>query len=268
MARRVRRLQAYHLDAAQVLLTGAATIARMRGRGVRPGVVPTQRERRGDHPRAAFRRQRRLAALIAQMIKADALVLLTDVDGSGTLLRIIRVRSSNASPARTTFMSVLVTGAGSRWHGRHGDEGAGRDAGDGQRHRRAWPAQTTQSWKRRRVAPGSNRRPSVQPSSPDRTRGTSAARSLADEGAAQAITVGKQLVAGVPPVLGHFEAGDARTLPVTGTHSRGVSGYDSIPGQTAGAGGDGWWRDTSIQASNSPRRPAGGVRRRIFCAER
>ena len=82
--------QAHHLDAAQVLLTTddvmrrdhytnvRAALTRLLGLGVVPilnenDAVTTRELRFGDNDR--------LAALIAQMIKADALVLLTDVDG-------------------------------------------------------------------------------------------------------------------------------------------------------------------------------------------
>ena len=90
MARWTAAFQAHHLDAAQVLLTTddvmrrdhytnvRAALSRLLGLGVVPilnenDAVTTRELRFGDNDR--------LAALIAQMIKADALVLLTDVDG-------------------------------------------------------------------------------------------------------------------------------------------------------------------------------------------
>ena len=124
MARWTAAFQAHHLDAAQVLLTTddvmrrdhytnvRAALSRLLGLGVVPilnenDAVTTRELRFGDNDR--------LAALIAQMIKADALVLLTDVDGlytappdhPGSEL-IERVASAD------DLMSVLVTGAGSR----------------------------------------------------------------------------------------------------------------------------------------------------------
>ena len=124
MARWTAAFQAHHLDAAQVLLTTddvmrrdhytnvRAALTRLLGLGVVPilnenDAVTTRELRFGDNDR--------LAALIAQMIKADALVLLTDVDGlytappdhPGSEL-IERVEGAD------DLMSVLVTGAGSR----------------------------------------------------------------------------------------------------------------------------------------------------------
>ena len=124
MARWTAAFQAHHLDAAQVLLTTddvmrrdhytnvRASLTRLLGLGVVPilnenDAVTTRELRFGDNDR--------LAALIAQMIKADTLVLLTDVDGlytappdhPGSKL-IERVESAD------DLMSVLVTGAGSR----------------------------------------------------------------------------------------------------------------------------------------------------------
>lgn len=88
MARWTAAFQAHHLDAAQVLLTTddvmrrdhytnvRAALTRLLGLGVVPilnenDAVTTRELRFGDNDR--------LAALIAQMIKADALVLLTDI---------------------------------------------------------------------------------------------------------------------------------------------------------------------------------------------
>ena len=147
MARWTAAFQAHHLDAAQVLLTTddvmrrdhytnvRASLTRLLGLGVVPilnenDAVTTRELRFGDNDR--------LAALIAQMIKADALVLLTDVDGlytappdhPGSKL-IERVESAD------DLMSVLDGCGFARGHGRHGNEGAGSDAGDHQWHRRA-----------------------------------------------------------------------------------------------------------------------------------
>ena len=67
MARWTAAFQAHHLDAAQVLLTTDDVMRRDHYTNVRAsltrllglGVVPILNEkRRGDHPRAAFRRQR------------------------------------------------------------------------------------------------------------------------------------------------------------------------------------------------------------------
>ena len=105
MARWTAAFQAHHLDAAQVLLTTddvmrrdhytnvRAALSRLLGLGRRPD---PQRERRRDHPGAALRRNDRLAALIAQMIKADALVLLTDATDCTRRPRTTRLAADRA----------------------------------------------------------------------------------------------------------------------------------------------------------------------------
>ena len=289
MARWTAAFQAHHLDAAQVLLTTddvmrrdhytnvRASLTRLLGLGVVPilnenDAVTTRELRFGDNDR--------LAALIAQMIKADALVLLTDVDGlytappdhPGSKL-IERVESAD------DLMSVLVTGAGSR-------VGTGGMATKVQAAMLATAsgigvqlACADDSG----VGPGghaaSARGSSLRPERPASRRlwiahvAPSRGEIIVDEGAAHAITVGKKslLVAGVRSVLGHFEAGDVVDVASpTGLVARGVSGYDSdtlaeIAGSgTAELAGSG---SRAPQAGNSPRRP-GGVGRRIFCAER
>ena len=228
MARWTAAFQAHHLDAAQVLLTTddvmrrdhytnvRAALSRLLGLGVVPilnenDAVTTRELRFGDNDR--------LAALIAQMIKADALVLLTDVDGlytappdhPGSEL-IERVASAD------DLMSVLVTGAGSR-------------VGTGGMATKVQAAMLATASGIGVQLASANDLGSVAPS-----RG----EIIVDEGAAKAITVGKKslLVAGVHSVLGHFEAGDVVDVASpTGLIARGVSGYDSDTlGQIAGAG--------------------------------
>ena len=255
MARWTAAFQAHHLDAAQVLLTTddvmrrdhytnvRASLTRLLGLGVVPilnenDAVTTRELRFGDNDR--------LAALIAQMITADALVLLTDVDGlytappdhPGSQL-IERVAGVD------DLMSVLVTGAGSR-------VGTGGMAtkvqaamlatasGIGVQLASANDLQTVLegthvgTWFEPSAQRPASRRLWIAHVAPSR------GEIIVDEGAARAITEGKKslLVAGVHSVLGHFEAGDVVDVASpTGLIARGVSGYDSDTlAEVAGAG--------------------------------
>ena len=255
MARWTAAFQAHHLDAAQVLLTTddvmrrdhytnvRASLTRLLGLGVVPilnenDAVTTRELRFGDNDR--------LAALIAQMIKADALVLLTDVDGlytappdhPGSQL-IERVTGAD------DLMSVLVTGAGSR-------VGTGGMATKVQAAMLATASgigvQLASADDLQAVLEGTRVGTWFEPSSqrPASRRlwiahvAPSRGEIIVDEGAARAITAGKKslLVAGVHSVLGHFEAGDVVDVASpTGLIARGVSGYDSDTlAEVAGAG--------------------------------
>ena len=255
MARWTAAFQAHHLDAAQVLLTTddvmrrdhytnvRASLTRLLGLGVVPilnenDAVTTRELRFGDNDR--------LAALIAQMIKADALVLLTDVDGlytappdhPGSQL-IERVTGAD------DLMSVLVTGAGSR-------VGTGGMATKVQAAMLATASgigvQLASADDLQAVLEGTRVGTWFEPSSqrPASRRlwiahvAPARGEIIVDEGAARAITAGKKslLVAGVHSVLGHFEAGDVVDVASpTGLIARGVSGYDSDTlAEVAGAG--------------------------------
>ena len=178
----------------------------------------------------------RLAALIAQMIKADALVLLTDVDGlytappdhPGSEL-IERVESAD------DLMSVLVTGAGSRV-GTGGmatkvqaamlatTSGIGVQLACADALEAVLAGKNVGTWFEPSQERPASRRLWIAHVAPSR------GEIIVDEGAVQAITVGKKslLVAGVRSVLGHFEAGDVVDVASpTGLVARGVSGYDS-----------------------------------------
>ena len=245
MARWTAAFQAHHLDAAQVLLTTddvmrrdhytnvRASLTRLLGLGVVPilnenDAVTTRELRFGDNDR--------LAALIAQMIKADALVLLTDVDGlytappdhPGSKL-IERVESAD------DLMSVLVTGAGSRV-GTGGmatkvqaamlatTSGIGVQLACADALESVLAGRSVGTWFEPSQERPASRRLWIAHVAPSR------GEIIVDEGAAQAITVGKKslLVAGVRSVLGHFEAGDVVDVASpTGLVARGVSGYDS-----------------------------------------
>ena len=205
MARWTAAFQAHHLDA-----------------------VPTRELRFGDNDR--------LAALIAQMIKADALVLLTDVDGlytappdhPGSEL-IERVEGAD------DLMSVLVTGAGSRV-GTGGmatkvqaamlatASGIGVQLASADALPRVLSGTRVGTWFAPAEQRPASRRLWIAHVAPSR------GEIIVDEGAARAITAGKKslLVAGVHSVLGHFEAGDVVDVASpTGLVARGVSGYDS-----------------------------------------
>lgn len=116
--------QAHHMDVAQLLLTTEDVMSREHYTNVQScldkllglGVVPIINENDAVTTRELrFGDNDRLAAYVAQMVTADALVLLTDVDGlysappshPGSRL-ISEVRSTDELHA------VLVTGAGSK----------------------------------------------------------------------------------------------------------------------------------------------------------
>ena len=255
MARWTAAFQAHHLDAAQVLLTTddvmrrdhytnvRAALSRLLGLGVVPilnenDAVTTRELRFGDNDR--------LAALIAQMIKADALVLLTDVDGlytappdhPGSQL-IERVAGVD------DLMSVLVTGAGSRV-GTGGmatkvqaamlatASGIGVQLASANDLQAVLEGTHVGTWFEPSAQRPASRRLWIAHVAPSR------GEIIVDEGAARAITEGKKslLVAGVHSVLGHFEAGDVVDVASpTGLIARGVSGYDSDTlAEVAGAG--------------------------------
>ena len=255
MARWTAAFQAHHLDAAQVLLTTddvmrrdhytnvRASLTRLLGLGVVPilnenDAVTTRELRFGDNDR--------LAALIAQMIKADALVLLTDVDGlytappdhPGSQL-IERVAGAD------DLMSVLVTGAGSRV-GTGGmatkvqaamlatASGIGVQLASANDLQAVLEGRHVGTWFEPSAQRPASRRLWIAHVAPSR------GEIIVDEGAARAITEGKKslLVAGVHSVLGHFEAGDVVDVASpTGLIARGVSGYDSDTlAEVAGAG--------------------------------
>ena len=255
MARWTAAFQAHHLDAAQVLLTTddvmrrdhytnvRASLTRLLGLGVVPilnenDAVTTRELRFGDNDR--------LAALIAQMITADALVLLTDVDGlytappdhPGSQL-IERVAGVD------DLMSVLVTGAGSRV-GTGGmatqvqaamlatASGIGVQLASAKDLQAVLEGTHVGTWFEPSAQRPASRRLWIAHVAPSR------GEIIVDEGAARAITEGKKslLVAGVHSVLGHFEAGDVVDVASpTGLIARGVSGYDSDTlAEVAGAG--------------------------------
>ena len=242
MARWTAAFQAHHLDAAQVLLTTddvmrrdhytnvRASLTRLLGLGVVPilnenDAVTTRELRFGDNDR--------LAALIAQMIKADALVLLTDVDG---LYTAPPDHPGSQLIERVTgvddLMSVLVTGAGSRV-GTGGmatkvqaamlatASGIGVQLASANDLQAVLEGTHVGTWFEPRAQRPASRRLWIAHVAPSR------GEIIVDEGAARAITEGKKslLIAGVHSVLGHFEAGDVVDVASpTGLIARGVCG--------------------------------------------
>ena len=242
MARWTAAFQAHHLDAAQVLLTTddvmrrdhytnvRAALTRLLGLGVVPilnenDAVTTRELRFGDNDR--------LGALIAQMIQADALVLLTDVDGLYTAppdhpgSQLIETVTG-----ADDLMSVLVTGAGSRV-GTGGmatkvqaamlatTSGIGVQLANADALQAVLAGSCVGTWFEPSHERPASRRLWIAHVAPSR------GEIVVDEGAAQAITVGKKslLVAGVRAVLGHFDAGDVVDVACpTGLVARGLSG--------------------------------------------
>ena len=208
-------------------------MTRLLGLGVVPilnenDAVTTRELRFGDNDR--------LAALIAQMIQADALVLLTDVDGLYTAppdhpgSQLIE-RVSGADD----LMSVLVTSTGSRV-GTGGmaskvqaammasASGIGVQLASADDLESVLLGERVGTWFEPSEERPASRRLWIAHVAPSR------GEIIVDEGAASAITAGKKslLVAGVRSVMGHFEAGDVVDVASpTGLIARGVSGYDS-----------------------------------------
>ena len=101
----------------------------------------------------------RLAALVAHLVRADALVLLSDIDSLYTGRRTSPVREPDRHDRATTTTCTGSSSARSRQQRRHrrsGDQGVGRAPRRGIRHRRArhvrrpsarrWQAPTIGTW--------------------------------------------------------------------------------------------------------------------------
>lgn len=245
VARWSSAFQSHHLSVAQLLLTTEDVMRREHYTNVREaldkllgfGVIPIINENDAVTTRELrFGDNDRLAAYIAQIVAADALVLLTDVDGLYTAPpthpgaeRISRVRSTD------DLLSVLVTGAGSK-------VGSGGMVTKVQAATMAASSGIgvilTSASQLEDVLEGDEVGTYFEPS---KTRPASRRLWIAhaapsrgelavDEGAARAITQGKKslLSAGVRSVLGHFEAGDVVDIVgPTRLIARGIVAYDS-----------------------------------------
>ncbi|WP_040434698.1 glutamate 5-kinase [Schaalia vaccimaxillae] len=257
MAQWTAAFHSHHLSAAQVLLTTADVMRREHYTNVRAaldkllsfGTVPIINENDAVTTREVrFGDNDRLAAYIAQMVQADALVLLTDVDGLYTAppshpgAELIEKVSSTDD-----LMSVLVTGTGSKV-GSGGMvtkvQAATMAAGSGigvvltsadrvadvleMRDAGTWfePSDTRPASRRLWIAHAATSRGEI----------------VVDEGAAAAITNGKKslLAAGAVQVLGHFSAGDVvDVVSQTRLIARGICAYDSeVCSQMAGSCAD------------------------------
>lgn len=257
VARWTNAFHAHHLDVAQVLLTTSDVMRRSHYTNVRDclerllalGVVPIINEndvvatgelRFGDNDR--------LASYIAQMIAADSLVLLSDVDGLYSAPPShLGAELIPEVQATDELRAVLVTGEGSRL-GTGGMvtkvQAATMAASSGievlltsadnlgpvleGQHCGTWFAPS-------KVRPASRRLwiAHVAPS---------AGELIVDEGAARAITGGKKslLAAGITQVIGHFDSGEVVDIAgPTGLLGRGVVSYDAdTVGQIAGCSAD------------------------------
>ena len=205
------------------------------------------------------------------MIKADALVLLTDVDGlytappdhPGSEL-IERVASAD------DLMSVLVTGAGSRV-GTGGmatkvqaamlatASGIGVQLASANDLGSVLEGRRVGTWFEPSAQRPASRRLWIAHVAPSR------GEIIVDEGAAKAIDGRQEVSAGCWRALGARSFRGRGVVDVaspTGLIARGVSGYDSGhtgPDRRRGYGTAGGGRIRASQAGNSPRRP-GGVR--------
>lgn len=245
VARWTAAFQAHHLDVAQLLLTTEDVMRREHYTNVRSalarllscGVVPIINENDAVTTRELrFGDNDRLASYVAQMVAADALILLTDVDGLYTAppsypgSQLIREVHSTDD-----LHAVLVTGSASKV-GTGGmvtkvqaatmaaTSGIGVVLTSADELGTALSGIATGTW----FAPSS-----VRPAS-RRLWIAHAAHSrgeiIVDEGAGRAITAGKKslLAAGVVRIIGHFDLGDVVDIAgPTGLLARGIVSYDS-----------------------------------------
>lgn len=245
VARWSSAFHAHHLDVAQLLLTTDDVMRRDHYTNVRAcldkllslGVVPIINENDAVTTRELrFGDNDRLASYVAQMVTADALVLLTDVDGlysappshPGAHL-IDEVRSTDELHA------VLVTGTGSKL-GSGGmvtkvqaatmaaSSGIGVILTCADRLAQVLAGEKVGTWFAPSAVRPASRRLWIAHAAPSR------GEIVVDEGAAVAITRGKKslLAAGVTRVLGHFNSGDVVDVAgPAGLLARGIVSYDS-----------------------------------------
>ncbi|WP_231367398.1 glutamate 5-kinase [Schaalia sp. ZJ405] len=237
--------RAHHRDAAQLLLTTgdvmrrehytnvSAALDKLLGFGVIPIInendaVTTREVRFGDNDR--------LAAYIAQMVAADVLILLTDVDGLYTAppsqpgSELVRTVT-----ATDDLMSVLVTGAGSKV-GSGGmvtkvqastmaaSSGIGVVLTSARNLEAVLHGEDVGTWFEPSHKRPASRRLWIAHAAPSR------GELAVDEGAVRAIVEGKKslLAAGVRRVMGNFAAGDV--VDIVGPQylvARGIVSYDS-----------------------------------------
>ena len=237
--------QTHYRHAAQVLLTTSDVMRRTRytnakealNRLLSMGVVPLVNENDTVATREVrFGDNDRLAAYVAQMVAADALVLLTDVDGlftappdtpGATLIKRVEQQGD--------LHSVLVTGAGSKV-GSGGMvtkvQAASMAAGSGigvmlanaDRLGEALAGDAVGTWFEPTDTRPASRTLWIAHVAPSR------GELLIDEGAVRALVDGKKslLAAGVADVLSNFSEGDVVDIAgPTGLIARGIAAFDS-----------------------------------------
>lgn len=245
VARWTAAFQAHHLDVAQLLLTTEDVMRREHYTNVRAsldkllglGVVPIINENDAVTTREVrFGDNDRLASYMAQMVAADALVLLTDVDGLYTAPP-SHPGSELVREVRTTdeLHSVLVTGAGSKV-GSGGmvtkvqaatmaaSSGIGVVLTSADRLADVLEGREAGTWFEPSSVRPASRRLWIAHAAPSR------GEILVDEGASVAVTKGKKslLAAGVTRVIGHFDSGEVVDIAgPTGLLGRGIVSYDA-----------------------------------------
>ena len=245
VARWSAAFQSHHRHVAQVLLTTNDVMRREHYTNARQslekllnfGVVPIINENDAVTTREVrFGDNDRLASYVAQMVAADALVLLTDVEGLFTappgtpgaeLVR--RVRSTD------DLRAVLVQGAGSKI-GSGGmvtkvqaatmatASGMGVMLTRADRLGEALDGEPVGTWFDPTGVRPASRTLWIAHAAPSR------GELLLDEGAVEAITRRKKslLAAGVRQVISHFDAGDVVDIAgPSGLVARGIASYDS-----------------------------------------
>lgn len=245
VARWAAAFQSHFRHVAQVLLTVDDVMRRSHYTNVRQaldkllhlGVVPVVNENDTVTTREVrFGDNDRLAAFVSHLVHADALVILTDVDGLYTAppnepgaRRLVTVRSlKDLAQVRTQGSSSAVGTGGMRTKLQ-----AALMAGDSgidvvMCHANDLAAAAAGEVVGTFFQAAGKRRPSraLWIAHAARAEG----QILVDEGAARAITEGKKslLLAGVQAVRGQFQTGDVvEVLSADGCVARGVSGYDS-----------------------------------------
>lgn len=245
VARWAAAFQSHFRHVAQVLLTVEDVMRRSHYTNARQalekllhlGVVPVVNENDTVTTREVrFGDNDRLAAFVSHLVHADALVILTDVDGLYT--------APPGEPGARRLQTVRSVGdiAGVRTQGAGSAVGTGGMqtklqaalmAGDSgidvvMCHANDLAAATGGQAVGTFFLAAGKRRPSRTLWIAHAAR--AAGQVLVDEGAAKAITEGKKslLLAGVQAVRGQFQTGDVvEVITSAGCAARGVSGYDS-----------------------------------------
>lgn len=237
--------QAHHRHVAQVLLTTADVLQREHYTNARSalekllsyGVVPIINENDAVTTRAVrFGDNDRLASYVAQLVAADVLVLLTDVDGLYTAppshpdARLIEVVEASeeldgidvrgtASKVGTGGMTTKLQAATMAQH-----SGVGVVMTSAERLGEVLAGERVGTWFEPSPTRPASRTLWIAHVAP------SGGEIVIDDGAVRALTVGKKslLAVGVAQVLGDFQSGEVVDISGSdGLVARGVVGYDS-----------------------------------------